>query len=261
MFYSMATNRDVLQPHLMVGKGDVAEHVLIPGDPKRVELMATHLSNPVKVSENRQFVTVSGYYKGLPVSIVSSGIGVPAMLITVEELLRVGAKVLIRVGTTGGLQPDVKVGDLVVATASVRTDGGTQMYAPLGYPAVASRDVVEALSSYCAKSGLRFHEGVVWTSEAYYAETIDVAKRWHDLNVVSVEMEASGLFVLSSIKGVKAGAILVCDGNLIYGKKKSEVLRGQKPYEPEVIEGVHKATEASLEALLEISSKSSSKTV
>ncbi|MEM0272502.1 MAG: nucleoside phosphorylase [Thermoprotei archaeon] len=252
----MASNKDVLQPHLMVGKGDIAEHVLIPGDPKRVELMATHLSNPVRVSENRQFVTVSGRYKDLPVSIVSSGIGVPAMLITVEELLRVGAKVLIRVGTTGGLQPNVEVGDLVVASASVRTDGGTQMYAPLGYPAVASREIVEALSSYCAKAGFRYHEGIVWTSEAYYAESIDIAKRWHDLNVVSVEMETSALFVLSNIKGVKSGAILVCDGNLIYGKKKAEVLRGQQPYEPEVLEGIHRATEAALEALLHINQES-----
>jgi uridine phosphorylase len=248
----MSSGSDVLQPHLMVGRGDVGEYVLIPGDPKRVDLMATHLSNPVRVSENRQFVSVTGEYKGLRVSIVSSGIGVPAMLITVEELVRVGAKVLIRVGTTGGLQPNVEVGDLVIPVASVRTDGGTQMYAPLGYPAVADRHVVGALSAHCAKMGVRYHEGVVWTSEAYYAESLEVARKWHDLGVVSVEMETSGLFVLSTIRGVKAGAILVCDGNLIYGKKKSEVLRGQKPYEPAVIEGVHKATEASLEALLTV---------
>lgn len=247
---------DVLQPHLMVGKGDVAEHVLIPGDPKRVELMATHLSGPIKVAENRQFVTVTGDYKGLRVSIVSSGIGVPAMLITLEELFRVGAKVLIRVGTTGGLQREVEVGDLVVATASVRTDGGTQMYAPLGYPAVADREIVDALVSHCRRMGVRYHEGIVWTSEAYYAETFEVAKRWHDLNVVSVEMETSALFVFSSIKRLKAGAILVCDGNLIYGKKKSEIRRGQPPYEPAVVEGIHRATEAALEALLQTSRKS-----
>lgn len=241
-----------MQPHLMVGRGDVGEYVLIPGDPKRVELMSTHLSDPGKVAENRQFVTVTGEYKGLRVSIVSSGIGVPAMLITLEELFRVGVKVAIRVGTTGGLQPDVRVGDLVVATASVRTDGGTQMYAPLGYPAVADREIVAALASYCRRNGIRFHEGIVWTSEAYYAESLDIAKKWRDLNVVSVEMETSGLFVLSSIRGIRAGAILVCDGNLIYGKKKSEIMRGQPPYEPAVIEGVHKATDAALEALLAI---------
>lgn len=245
----------MLQPHLMVGRGDVAEYVLIPGDPKRVELMATHLSDPVKVAENRQFVTVTGSYKGLRVSIVSSGIGVPAMLITVEELFRVGARVLIRVGTTGGLQQNVEVGDLIVASASVRTDCGTQMYAPLGYPAVADREIVEALTSYCKRTGLRFHEGIVWTSEAYYAESPEIAKKWRDLNVVSVEMETSALFVLSSIRGLKAGAILVCDGNLIYGKKKAEILRGQPPYEPAVIEGVHKATDAALEALLTIHEK------
>jgi len=88
----------------MVGTGDVGEYVLIPGDPKRVELMAQHLHDSKRISENRQFVTVTGWFKEVKVSIVSSGIGVPATLIVVEELSRVGAKTLIRVGTTGGLQ-------------------------------------------------------------------------------------------------------------------------------------------------------------
>jgi uridine phosphorylase len=236
----------------MIGSGDVAECVLIPGDPKRVELMAQHLQDSKKISENRQFVTITGWFKEVRVSIVSSGIGVPATLIVVEELYRVGAKTLIRVGTTGGLQKNVDVGDIVIAEAAVRTEGGTQAYAPLGYPAIANRSVVNALIEACLRRSQKFHGGIIWTSEAYYAESPQLAKMWHDLNVISVEMESSALFTLSSIRRLKAGSILVVDGNLVYGKKKGEIPRNQQAYDPLVLEGIHKVTEVSLDAIVSI---------
>lgn len=248
MIYVAGMVRSV-QPHLRVGPGDIADYVLVPGDPKRVALMAEHLEDPKKVGENRQFVSVTGYHRDTRVSVVSSGIGVPAMLITVEELSRVGANTLIRVGTTGGLKEGVLVGDIVVATGAVRTDGGTQAYIDLGYPALASWRVVRALTESCAEAGVRFHEGIVWTSEAYYAESKERAKKWLEANVVSVEMECSGLFVLASMKGLRAGAILVADGNLLYGTKKGETADSEEAYDPRVVESIHKATEIALSSL------------
>jgi len=238
-----------LQPHLMVGEGDVAECVLIPGDPKRVELMAEHLTQAKKVGENRQFVTVTGWYKDMRVSIVSSGIGVPAMLITLEELYKLGCKKLIRVGTTGALKKNIQLGDLVIATAAVRTDGGTLAYAPAGYPAVADWRVVKALVEVCTAKRVKFHEGIVWTNDAYYAESAQDAKKWEEMNVLSVEMESSALFVFSSIKRTMAGSILVVDGNLALERKKSEVLKGQAAYDPLVLERIHVATDCALDAL------------
>jgi uridine phosphorylase len=238
-----------LQPHLRVASGDIAGYVLVPGDPKRVTLMAEHLDDPEKVGENRQFVSVTGYYRETRVSVVSSGIGVPAMLITIEELAKVGAHTFIRVGTTGGLKQDVLVGDMVVATGAVRTDGGTQAYVDLGYPALASWRVVEALSRSCKVAGVRFHEGIVWTSEAYYAESKERARKWLEANVVSVEMECSGLFVLASMKGLSSGAILVADGNLLYGTKKGESDESGEAYDPHVVESIHKATDVTLSAV------------
>ncbi len=238
-----------MQPHLMVTPSDVASYVLVPGDPKRVGLMAEHLTNPVKVAENRQFVTITGSYHGIRVTISSSGIGVPAMLILVEELSRAGATTFIRVGTTGGLQQGVNIGDVVVATGAVRTDGGTLAYAPVGFPALAEHNVVGALVSACKKKKQRFHVGPVWTSEAYYAEGTEVARLWERLRVISVEMECSGLFVLSSIKGLASGAIMVVDGNLLYGKKKGELKQGEPAYDSRVIHGIHGATESALMAI------------
>ncbi|MEM3670695.1 MAG: nucleoside phosphorylase [Thermoprotei archaeon] len=239
-----------LQPHLMVRAEDVGQCVLIPGDPKRVSLMSEHLEDAKKVGENRQFVSYTGHYSGVKTSIVSSGIGVPAMLITCEELYRCGCKVFVRVGTTGGLRKGVDVGDLVVANAAVRTDGGTQAYAPMDYPAVADRALTTLLVQECEKAGVKVAEGIVWTSDAYYAENLDKAKHWSALGAVSVEMECSGLFVFSTIKSVKAGAILVADGNLIYGSKRSEQSM-DKAYADQVIESLHKATEIALRAATE----------
>jgi len=143
----------------------------------------------------------------------------------------------------------------VVADAAVRTDGGTQAYAPLGYPAIANRLVVDALIQACLERLQKFHEGIIWTSEAYYAESPQLARMWHDLNVISVEMESSALFTLSSIRRLKAGSILVVDGNLVYGKKKSEILKNQQAYDPLVLEGIHKATEVSLHAIVNLYDK------
>ena len=228
--------------------------MLIPGDPKRVSLMAQHLEDPKKVGENRQFVSYTGLFKGVKVSIVSSGIGVPAILITCEELYRSGCKTLVRVGTTGGLSRGLDVGDIVVATAAVRTDGATASYAGKEYPAVADRRLAGLLFDECVKAGVTPREGIVWTSDAYYAESPEVARRWHDLNVVSVEMECSGLFVYSSIRGLRAGAILVCDGNLIYGSKRSDQKIGEA-YAERVIENIHVATDAALRAIAKLADK------
>ena len=102
-----------IQPHIMCGLGDIAEYVLLPGDPQRVKLIAKYFDECRKVAENREFITYTGTYKGIPVSATSTGIGGPSASIAVEELANIGAKVFIRVGTTGSLQPDIDVGEIV----------------------------------------------------------------------------------------------------------------------------------------------------
>lgn len=243
-----------LQPHLRVGKGDVAPHVFLPGDPKRVSLMSELLDDYRQVADYRQYITVTGTYRGVPVSVTSTGIGCPAVAIAVEELCSVGAKVLIRVGTTGGIQRDVRRTDIVIPTAAARYDGTSGNYAPLQFPAVADWEVVSALVRNAQRSGVRYHVGVVWTSDAFYAESGGLLETLGKLNVKSVEMEASTLFILSSLRGAKSGAVLSVDGNLVLGTKKSAQPSTKKPTEfaEEMVRSIKQSTRIALNSVVEL---------
>jgi uridine phosphorylase len=217
-----------IQPHIMCGVGDVADYVLLPGDPKRVERIASFFDEAEKVADYRGFITYTGKVEGIGITACSTGIGCPSTAIAVEELTRIGAKTLIRVGTTGAYHPDIDVGDLVVATGAVRSDGTSRAYMPIEYPAVADFDVVSALLTASKGSTFKVHRGIIQSSDAFYAGGgIEMAKLTEG-NVLSVEMESSTLFTLANIKRVKAGTILAVDGNLSRNIKKGEFDSGEK---------------------------------
>jgi len=216
-----------VQPHIMCGVGDVAKYVLISGDPKRVEMIAGLFDECSKVAEYRGFITYSGKVGGVGVSASSTGIGCSSAAIVVEELARVGAQVFIRVGTTGALQPEIKMGDIVVATAAVRADGASRCYVPLEFPAVADFEVTVALVEAARKLGEKVHFGPVLTSDAFYGD-LENLKVWSAYHVLSVEMESSVIFTLASLKKLKAGTILAVDGNPILGVGKGEFEPGER---------------------------------
>ncbi|RLG40616.1 MAG: nucleoside phosphorylase [Thermoproteota archaeon] len=240
-----------IQPHIMCGPGDIAKYVLLPGDPKRAEKIAKFFDEYRLVAEYRQYVTFTGRYKGILVSVTSTGIGCPAAAIAVEELARIGAKCFIRVGTTGAIQPKIEIGDIIVATAAVRADGTTRAYAPPEYPAVASPDVVRALLSAAKSLGIEVRSGIVVTGDAFYAENAETVKSWSSLGVLSLEMEASVIFLLSQIKKLRAGAILAVDGNIVKGTRKGEFKKGEKKGEldPRVQKAIELETKVALEAI------------
>ena len=134
-----------VQYHLNIRKGDVGRYVLLPGDPKRCQKIAAYFDNPVLVADSREYVTYTGYLDGEKVSVTSTGIGGPSASIAMEELVKSGADTFIRVGTCGGMDVDVKGGDIVVATGAIRMEGTSKEYAPIEYPAVADFHVANAL--------------------------------------------------------------------------------------------------------------------
>ncbi len=218
--------RKRIQPHIMCGEGDVAEYVLLPGDPSRVGRIASFFDEAKKVSEYRGFITYTGHIGGIGVSACSTGIGCPSTAIVVEELTRIGAKTLIRVGTTGAYQPEIEVGDLVIATGAMRSEGTSMAYMPIEYPAVPDFSVTSALLAASKGSNMRVHSGIIRSSDAFYADG-DSSKLLEG-NVLSVEMESSTLFTLASVKRVRAGTILAVDGNLTRNTKKGELDAGGK---------------------------------
>ncbi len=215
-----------IQPHIMCGRGDVAKYVLIPGDPQRVEVIASFLDESRKGADYRGFVTHTGSKNGIAISVCSTGIGCPSAAIAVEELSKIGAEVFIRVGTTGALQDNVHAGDLVVASAAVRADGASKIYVPLEFPAVADFDVTSALLQAAKKAKIKTHFGMVLSTDAFYGNYKNLT-RWSKAGVLAVEMESSVVFTIAALKKLKAGSILAVDGNPLQGVGKGEFEPGE----------------------------------
>ena len=202
----------------------VGRYVILPGDPGRCEKIARHFEGAKKVAENREFVTYTGYLEGEKVSVTSTGIGGPSAAIAMEELIHCGADTFIRVGTSGGMQPEVCGGDLVIATGAIRMEGTSREYAPMEYPAVAHYDVVEALKRAADRLGAKSHVGVVQCKDNFYGQhspdTMPVAYElkdkwdaWIKCGALASEMESAALFIIGSVRRVRTGAVMMVLAN------------------------------------------------
>lgn len=207
------------QYHLQLEPGQAGAYVLLPGDPGRCERIAERLDAARMVAANREFTTYTGSLDGAQVSVTSTGIGGPSTAIAVEELIKVGARTLVRVGTCGALDPRLGIGDVVVAQAAARGDGTPDHYAPAGFPAVADLEVVLALRAAAGAAGHPCHVGVVLSNDAFYAEMEperfplesrirEAWKAWARAGCLAAEMEAATLLTVASVRRVRAGAVL-----------------------------------------------------
>ena len=159
-----------LQYHLNIKPGDVGKYVILPGDPKRCAKIAKYFDDPKLIADNREYVTYTGYLDGEKVSVTSTGIGGPSASIALEELVKCGAETFVRVGTCGGMDINVKGGDIIVATGAIRMEGTTKEYAPIEFPAVADIDIVNALRQAAGNLGFPYHTGVVQCKDSFYGQ-------------------------------------------------------------------------------------------
>lgn len=212
------------QYHLQVGRGDVGRYVLLPGDPKRCEKIARYFEEPRLVADSREFVTYSGFLDGEKVSVTSTGIGGPSASIALEELVKCGADTFIRVGTCGGMQPEVESGELVIATGAVRMEGTSREYAPIEFPAVADLAVVNALVRAAGELGFVSRAGVVQCKDAFYGqhepenmpagyELTNKWEAWKRLGCLASEMESAALYVAAAARHVRAGSVFLVVAN------------------------------------------------
>ena len=206
-----------IQYHLHIKKGDVGRYVILPGDPKRVPLIAKYLDDAVLIADSREYVTYTGYLDGEKVSVTSTGIGGPSASIAMEELYKCGADTFIRMGTCGGIALPVMGGDVVIATGAVRMEGTSREYAPIEFPAVADFDCALALRSAAKKLGFRYHMGVVQCKDSFYGqhdpdimpvsyELKNKWEAWKRLGVLASEMESAALFTVAARLGVRCGS-------------------------------------------------------
>ncbi len=210
--------------HIQVARGEVGRYVILPGDPGRCEMIARYFDDPQLVANNREYVTYTGTIDGEKVSVTSTGIGGPSAAIAVEELVMCGADTFLRVGTSGGMDLDVKSGDLVIANGAIRMEGTSREYAPIEFPAVPDFGVTSALAAAAKQIGLPYHVGVVQCKDSFYGqhspETKPVSyelqakwEAWVKLGCKASEMESAAVFTVASALKVRAGSVFLVIAN------------------------------------------------
>jgi len=206
-----------VQMHIGLTAGQVGGYCLLPGDPGRCEKIAKYFDDAVFVNQNREYVTYTGTLNGVKVSVCSTGIGGPSTAIAMEELAACGVHTFIRVGTCGGIDLNVKGGDVVVATGSVRQDGTSREYVPIEFPAVANFDVTWALKTAAEKLGYPCHTGVVQAKDSFYGqhdprsmptapELLYKWEAWKRAGVLASEMESGTAFCVAAVRRLRCGA-------------------------------------------------------
>ncbi len=204
------------QLHVRAQPGQVAPIVLLPGDPDRATLVAEKFfDSPTRYTEYRHLYGYTGTYKGIPVSVQTTGMGCPSLAIVVEELVNLGAQTLIRIGTSGAVAKDVRPGHLVVASASIANEGTSRHYLKGdAYSAVADFEVTRALAQSAASSDLASHVGLIQTDDGFYAASPDDVPELEARGVLAIEMEASALFLLGKLRKVRTGCMLAASNNI-----------------------------------------------
>jgi len=233
--------------HIKAKKGEVAERVVVAGDPARVEQLASMLEDAKLVNKNRGFLVYTGKYKGVPISIAMHGVGAPSASLVFEELIMLGAKVLVRLGSCGAMIKGMKIGDVVVPTSASYYPGGMYLQylrEPVCLAPAPSFDVLKTLIEEVSSAGLRYFVGPIVSSDAFYAEDPEFAKKWSDRGIIAVEMECAALFTIGMLRKVKTGAVLLVSDSLVedLGFASAQELA---PY-------VEKAARAVFEALTKI---------
>jgi uridine phosphorylase len=213
-----ATESDGRKHHIGIKQGEVGRYVLLPGDPDRVEVIASRFDNPKFVMRRREYTTWTGELDGVPVACTSTGIGCPSTAIAVEELADVGVDTFIRVGTSGSMQHHIKPGSIGVVSGAIRDEGTSRHYLPMEFPSVADLDVTLALREAAKESGFPWYVGIAQSKDSFYGQhepermgvADDLLQRWRAWEVggaLCSEMEASGIYIVSSMLRARAGGI------------------------------------------------------
>jgi len=219
------------QYHIACAPGEVACYVLLPGDPERVPKIARLWDKAKEVARHREYRTYTGKVGGVPISSTSTGVGSPSLAIGVEELAAIGADTFIRVGSSGSIQRDVKVGDVVLSSAAVRLEGTSKQYVRVEYPAAANYEVLLALIQAAEKLGYRYHVGITATTDSFYlgqgrpglkGYTQSFAKKivpdLQAARVLNFEMETAALFTIANVYGFRAGSVCAVYANRVTGE-------------------------------------------
>jgi 5'-methylthioadenosine phosphorylase len=209
--------------HLKARPEQLSPKVLVAGDPDRIEIASSLLEDPVLVSRHRGFPVITGTYKGEKITLACHGIGAPSAAIVFEELVMLGAKIVIRAGTCGGLSPEAESGKIAVIEASAYENSGTlrQYFGEVSMPAYATPEVTLKIVEVLGEMGLEYHRGVALSHDAFH-KVEENASRWGKLGIDFLEMESAALFTIGRYRGLKTGAMALIVDNMISGSELTE---------------------------------------
>lgn len=237
-------------PGIRVKKGEIAERVLVCGDPFRAEMLAQKLENMKCLAKGREYWTYSGVYKGVKINISSHGVGASGAMLSFISLIKGGAKLIIRLGTCGSLNKNIKAGDIVIATAAAKEEGVSNIYVPVSYPAVGDLDVIYSLREKAKNENIETHTGVIITQGAFYGGIMETnTEKLAKSGAIALEMEVAALYTAASIYGIKSGAILSVDGNALEVLKEAE----KNDPDPDLLKNtINKCADIALDSLISI---------
>ncbi|EGQ9299949.1 nucleoside phosphorylase [Vibrio vulnificus] len=235
-------------PHLCVDETQVAERVIVCGEPDRANRIAALLENAELIAENREYRLFNGEFQGKAITVCSTGIGAPSMIIAVEELKQCGAKYIIRVGSAGAMQPNIALGELIVAEGAVRDEGGSKAYIDAAYPAYASFSLLKGLDGYLQMQTVPYHMGVVRSHDSFYTDDEEtLCQYWNKKGILGADMETSALFTVGRLRGLHVASVL---NNVV--RYQQDVKEGVSQYvndDDAMMAGEKRASLAALTAL------------
>jgi 5'-methylthioadenosine phosphorylase len=200
--------------HIKAKQGEIAERVIISGDPARVAQLSKDLKNVKIINENRGYLTYTGLYEDQNVSIACHGVGAPSAAIVIEELIMLGAKAILRLGSCGGFLKPMKIGDLVIPTGAAYIGGTLHQYISEHIGPVPDFELTQLLTDNAKAQNIKYYIGPVFSSDAFYAEDPHFVGKWTERGYIAVEMECATLFGLGMMRGVKTASALLVSDNL-----------------------------------------------
>ena len=235
------------QAHILLDNTVNAHYALLPGDPARLDHIKQFLDDPQELAYNREYRSIVGTYKGVKVLAVSTGIGGASASIAIEELNNIGVHTMIRIGSCGALQPNLKLGDLVIAEGAIRDEGASKTYVNPVFPAAPDFYVLKAIVETCKENNYDYHLGIVHTHDSFYTDDHkEVEKHWAKHGASGADLETATLLTVGRLRNIRTASIL--NNVVVYGEDTSESIGNYVDGENMTLEGEKREILTALEA-------------
>lgn len=242
------------QPHIALDETLGVEYAILPGDPARIDRIKPFLDGAEELAYNREFRSVRGSYKGIPILALSTGIGGCSAGIAAEELYNIGIRAAIRVGSCGALQAGIGLGELIVVSGAVRDDGASKAYLPDIYPAYADIELLRCILDAADALGVTYHEGVAHSHESFYHDESDAQSAyWSRKGVLGADMESAALMTIGRLRGMKAASIL--NNVVLYGTDTADAIGDYVDGAEAAARGEHDEIRVALEAFAHLDAR------